>query len=636
MGRTPKDSITIADVARAAEVSRATVSRVMNGRLTVAPEIAERVRAAADRLNYRPSDLARSLSLGRTNMVALVVPDLGNPLFQQILRGITHASAAAGYRVLVAETDEDPSAEADIAVEARRRCDALIMVSPRIAEESLLELLPQVRPVILVNRQGPPEIASVGVDFGRAVRMVVDHLVGLGHRRLAYLAGPPASTSNRARLRSLEVAEREIPGLEIVRQDCGSSIEDGYAAVERVLESHVTAVVAFNDLVAFGLLARLNEIGVAVPADLSVAGMDDIGLSRFAVPSLTTVRVPQQGLGELAWRRLYSEIAGSEAEVDGVPDLRLALRASTGPVPQATRLLGDAPRGQVGPVRWQQQGDIFVLGSDSGLLAHYEFGRRMPQVHSPRPHLHPVRTLGGQPLTEVSPVDHRHHYGVSVAVAGVNGTSHWGGRTFLPGRGPTLLTNHGQQRSRGVTVDREAGNSLTDDITWYDEQGRPQLVERRRLSGTLAEGGWRLDWNSVLTARYGPIRIDSPATAGRPGAGYGGIFWRLPSAENTVVLSEFGEGTDAAYGSLSQWLAFVQQRGDSVTTLLLVQPAADKRPWFLRSTDYVGAGPALAWESALALQPDQDLSLSLTALLLDRSIDLAEAPALASRLADPL
>jgi LacI family transcriptional regulator len=631
MGRTPKDSITIADVARAAEVSRATVSRVMNGRLTVAPEIAERVRAAADRLNYRPSDLARNLSLGRTNMVALVVPDLGNPLFQQIMRGITNASAAAGYRVLVAETDEDPMAEADIAVEARRRCDALIMVSPRLAEDRLLELLPEVKPVLLVNRQGPPDVATVGVDFGRAVRVVVDHLVSLGHRRLAYLAGPVGSASNTDRLRSLAIAEREIPGLEIVRLACGSSIEDGYGAVEQVLESHGTAVVAFNDLVAFGLLARLNEVGVAVPADLSVAGMDDIGLSRFAVPSLTTVRVPQQGLGELAWQVLYSQIAGSEGELGDVPDLRLALRASTGPVPQATRLQGDAPQGRLGPIRWQQQGDIFVLGSSSSLLAHYEFGRRMPQVHSPRPYLHPVRTLGGCPLTEVSPVDHRHHYGVSLAVAGVNGTSHWGGRTFLPGRGPTLLTNHGQQRSRGVTVDDGPGNSLTDDITWYDEQGRPQLIERRGLRGSLAEGGWRLDWNSVLTARYGPIRIDSPATAGRPGAGYGGIFWRLPSAETTVVLSEAGEGADAAYGSLSPWLAFVQQRGDSVTTLLLVQ-SEGVRPWFLRSTDYVGAGPALAWESALALQPDQDLSVSLTALLLDRSIDLNEAPDLAGRL----
>ncbi len=629
MGRTPKDSITIADVARVAEVSRATVSRVMNGSVTVDPELAERVRAAADRLNYRPSNLARSLSLGRTNMVALVVPDLANPLFQQILRGITNASGGAGYRVLVAETDEDPSAEAAIALEARRRCDALIMVSPRLPEDQLLELLPQVQPVILVNRQGPDDVASIVVDYGRAVRVMVDHLVGLGHRRLAYLAGPPASAPNLARLRALDTAEREVPGLHLVRLDCGSSIEDGYAAVEQVLESQVTAVVAFNDLVAFGLLARLNEVGVAVPADLSVTGMDDIGLSRFAVPSLTTVRVPQAELGELAWRRLSAAIAGSLADVDGVPDLRLALRASTGPVPQASRLLGDAPAARGGPARWLQRGELFVLGNDSGLLAHYESGRRMPQVHSPRPYLHPVRTLGGQPLTEVSPVDHRHHYGVSLAVAGVNGTSHWGGRTFLPGHGPTLLTNHGQQRSRGVTVD---DHSLTDDITWYDEQGRPQLVERRRLTGDLAFGGWRLDWHSVLTARYGPVRIDSPATSGRPGVGYGGIFWRLPSADTTVVLSEAGEGTDAAYGSTSPWLAFVQQRDDIVTTLLLVQPQEDPRPWFLRATDYVGAGPALAWQNTLALQPDQDLSLSLTALLLDRSVDLTDAADLAGRL----
>jgi LacI family transcriptional regulator len=632
MGRTPKESITIADVARAAQVSRATVSRVMNGRLTVAPEIAERVRAAADRLNYQPSDLARSLSLGRTNMVALVVPDLGNPVFQQILRGITHASAGAGYRVLVAETDEDPAAEVDIALEARRRCDALILVSPRSSEESLQRLLPQVQPTILINRQSPEGTPSVVVDYARAVRIVVDHLVGLGHRRLAYLSGPEASASNQARLQGLEVAEREIPGLEIFRLACGSSIEDGYAAVERVLESHVTAVVAFNDLVAFGLLARLNEVGVAVPADISVAGMDDIALSRFAVPSLTTVRVPQRGLGELAWRRLYAAIAGGAAEVDGVPDLRLALRASTGPVPRASRLLGDAPTGRVGPVRWQQQGELFVLSSESAPLAHYESGRRMPQVHSPRPDLHPVRTLAGHPLTEASPVDHRHHYGVSLAVPGVDGTSHWGGRTFLPGRGPTLLTNHGQQRSRGVTIDDSTGNELTDDITWYDEHGRPQLVERRRLTGTLAEGGWRLDWNSVLTARYGPVRIDSPATGGRPGAGYGGIFWRLPQAETTVVLSEGGEEASAAYGSRSPWLAFVQQRGDTVTTLLLVQTLSYTLPWFLRASDYVGAGPAIAWESALALQPDQELELGLTALLLDRSVDLAEAPELANQL----
>ncbi|MGW7682249.1 DUF6807 family protein [Kribbella sp. NPDC054772] len=621
MGRTPKDSITIADVARAAEVSRATVSRVMNGRLSVAPEIVARVRAAADRLNYRPSDLARSLSLGRTNMVALVVPDLGNPLFQQILRGITNASAAAGYQVLVAETDEDPAAEAAIAIEARRRCDALIMVSPRLDEERLRELLPQVQPVILVNRQGPRDVSSVVVDYGRAVRIVVDHLVGLGHRRLAFLSGPAASASNALRLQALEIAEREIPGLDLVRLECGRSIEDGYAAVEPVLDSHATAVVAFNDLVAFGLLARLNEVGVAVPADLSVTGMDDIGLARFAVPSLTTVRVPQKDLGELAWQRLHASIEAPSDAADDVPELRLAVRASTGPVPQEPRLQGARPAGQVG---WQQQGDIFALESDAGLLARYEFGRRMPQVHAPRPYLHPVRTLGGHPLTEVSPVDHRHHYGVSLAVPQVNGTSHWGGRTYVRGQGPSLLTNHGQQRSRGVTI--EDGRTLNDDITWYDEQGRPQLVERRRLTGDLAFGGWRLDWRSVLTTRYGPIRIESPATNGRAGAAYGGLFWRLPSAE-TTVLTDHGDGLDAAFGSTSPWLAFVQ--GD--VTLLLLQHD-DVRPWFLRTGEYVGACPALAWDKPLVLQPNQELQLSLTALLLDRAVDAAEAKTLATQL----
>ncbi|MFF0266812.1 DUF6807 family protein [Kribbella sp. NPDC004536] len=618
MGRTPKDTITITDVARLAEVSRATVSRVMNGRLSVAPEIVERVRAAAEQLNYRPSDLARSLSLGRTNMVALVVPDLGNPLFQQVLRGITNASAAAGYKVLVAETDEDPEAEAAIAIEARRRCDALIMVSPRMDEDRLVELLPQVQPVILVNRQGPAKVSSVVVDYGRAVRIVVDHLVGLGHRRLAFLSGPAASASNRLRLEALDVAEREIPGLDLVRLECGWSIEDGYAAVERVLEARVTAVVAFNDLVAFGLLARLNEVGVAVPTDLSVTGMDDIGLARFAVPSLTTVRVPQKDLGELAWQRLLASIAGPAGAVADVPELRLAVRASTGPVPQARR--SATPDDRIG---WQQQGDIYELGSSAGMLARYEFGRRMPQVHAPRPYLHPVRTLGGHPLTEASPVDHRHHYGVSLAVAEVNGTSHWGARTYVRGQGPTLLTNHGQQRSRGVTID---DRELIDDITWYDEQGRPQLVEQRRLTGAFAFGGWRLDWRSVLTARYGSIRIDSPSTTGREGAGYGGIFWRLPLVE-TTVLSADGAGVEAAFGSSSPWLALVQ--GD--VSLLLVQPER-VWPWFLRTTAYVGACPALAWDEPLALQPNQQLALSLTAVLLDRPLDASEARTLAGRL----
>src|SRR3954468_20023573 len=131
MARSLKGGSTIEEVAAAAGVSRATVPRGMNGRTALPPEIAARVHAAADRLQYRPSTDARSLSLGRTNTVALVVPDLGNPMFQQVLRGAMAAAAESGYRVLVAETNETVTEEAEAALEARLRCDALILASPR-------------------------------------------------------------------------------------------------------------------------------------------------------------------------------------------------------------------------------------------------------------------------------------------------------------------------------------------------------------------------------------------------------------------------------------------------------------------------------------------------------------------------
>ena len=135
-----RSASTIADVAHAAGVSRATVSRVMNDRSTVDPELAARVREVAEQLHYRPSNTARSLSLGRTNTVAVVVPDLANPMFQQVLRGVASAAAGEGYRVLVADTAEDAAEEERIALEARLRCDALVLVSPRMSEQTLRKL----------------------------------------------------------------------------------------------------------------------------------------------------------------------------------------------------------------------------------------------------------------------------------------------------------------------------------------------------------------------------------------------------------------------------------------------------------------------------------------------------------------
>ncbi|SDG64925.1 LacI family DNA-binding transcriptional regulator [Microbacterium pygmaeum] len=326
--------VTIDDVATQAQVSRATVSRVMNGLATVDPAIAERVRRAVELLQYRPSETARSLSLGRTNTVAVLVPDLANPMFQSILRGVTRAAAEDGFRVLVGDTQETPDAERDAAIQARRRCDALVLCAPRMGETDLEAVLAAASPVAVVNRGiEAGAVPQVSMDYEQAIGLLVEHLVGLGHRHLVYAGGPPTSASNRLRGLGLDAALARRPDLRIDRVSVGSTLEDGFASAAQVLGTGASAVLAFNDLVALGLLSRLRELDVAVPERLSVVGVDDIPFARFSTPALTTVHVPQEALGVQAWRQLHQVMRG-----DGAPgplwlEGSLEVRASTGPVP---------------------------------------------------------------------------------------------------------------------------------------------------------------------------------------------------------------------------------------------------------------------------------------------------------------
>lgn len=650
MARAPRGGVTIGEVATAAGVSRATVSRVMNHRSTVEPTMALRVRAAAEELQYRPSSVARSLSLGRTNSVAFVVPDLSNPMFQQILRGTMAAAAPHDYRMLVAESPENPDDEAESALEARLRCDALVLVSPRMTDDALRDLLPQVRPAVLVNRSiNESSTPALLVDYASGIAEIIAHLIALGHRDLVYLSGPSHSSSNTARIDALRAEAHRYPELVVRTLRGGSTVDAGYSAADAVLASRATAVVAFNDLVAFGLLARLNEFGVAVPGDISIVGFDDIELARYATPSLTTAAVGHAELGGRAWELLREVINGDSTghrRIHFKP--RLEIRASTGAVPPARRAmlpssstagLEHLPRGAAAlPISWRLEESGAVLEGPHVALARYEQGDRMPQVHAPRPHLHPVRTLKGIALTETSPQDHRHHYGFSIAVADVNGTSHWGGRTFIRDEGPTLLRNHGRQVSGGMQVVSgnatdldEGGSWLVGDVNWYDQYGAVQLRENRMMGGVLLPeaDAWALRWKSLLHADHGALRLDSPATNGRPGAGYGGLFWRLPMAEETIVLTDSGKGEGNALGSSSPWLAFAQRRARVWTTLVLAQPSGAPRPWFIRASEYVGAGPALAWDQPLTVSAGGMLELDLTAVLVDRQLDQRHAADLA-------
>lgn len=325
---------TIGRVAEVAGVSRATVSRVMNGSPTVAAELAARVRAAAEALNYQPSPLARGLALGRTCTVSLIVPDLANPMFQDVLRGLGLAAAADGYRLLVAESNENVEEESILAIEARRRSDGLVLAAPRLPESSLRLLSERLAPLVLLNRELPGStVPSLSVDYAAGIRAIVAHLRALGHRHLAYLAGPPASRSNADRIEALHAAAA-CDGLSLTELECGATFDDGHAVAAAVLASGASAAVAYNDMVAFGVLSGLHERGVAVPADICVTGFDDIPFARYTNPPLTTASIPKNELGRQAWSRLSALLSGGPPDHDVRFQPRLLIRGSTGPAPE--------------------------------------------------------------------------------------------------------------------------------------------------------------------------------------------------------------------------------------------------------------------------------------------------------------
>ncbi len=279
----------------------------MNGKRSVDESLAVRVRAAAEELNYSASPLARSLVLGKTNTVAVVVPDLGNPTFHGVLRGLSHGAGEQGYHVLIADSAESVTDERILAVETRRRCDGIVLVSPRMAEDDLQALLAELDPVVLVSRDAGASTTTpvVTADYEAGLRGLLDLLFDDGHRSMVFLSGNPQSASNVRRLAALDGFLRDRADVAITTLPCGVNFADGYDAADAVLATAATAVVAFNDLVAMGLLSALSERGVTVPQQLSVVGFDDIPFARYTTPPLTTAAVPVTELGEQAWQRMW-------------------------------------------------------------------------------------------------------------------------------------------------------------------------------------------------------------------------------------------------------------------------------------------------------------------------------------------
>ena len=514
------------------------------------------------------------------------------------------AAARDGYRVLVADSAEAVGVEAEIATEARSKCDALVLVSPRMPDAELRELIQRTTPVVVVNRRVDDSAAAqLSVDYATAVKELGVHLMGFGHRRIAYVAGPPLSWANDLRAQGLGELVRDNAGLEILTVPAGSSMEAGYDAADAVLETGATAAIAFNDLVALGLLSRLREVGVDVPDQLSIVGIDDIPQSRFAVPPLTSMSVPRIEIGRQAWNRMRQALEGETADHPLFYRPVLVARRSSGPASHAS--------GWVGPAR-----PVLRLGST--VVAQYEEGATVDSVLSPRPFLDNVVSRAGTPLTVTEPTDHPHHLGVSLAIPDVNGTSYWGGRTYVRGEGSIMVPNHGRQRRDRLSID---GHSLHERLSWVDHTGTTQLVEVRELRSAELANGWALRWRSHLKATLDAITFASPATNGREGAGYGGVFWRF-APEIARVFSPAGDTEREVHGASTPWIAFTfPERG---TTVILTQ-GESLLPWFVRFAEYLGAGPAIAWDESLTIPEGGELDLELTAFVLDEELADADA-----------
>jgi LacI family transcriptional regulator len=249
-----------------------------------------------------------------------------------MLSGFSKAAARDGYRALVADSAESVADEAALAAEIRSRCDAVVLCAPRMAEAELVKLAAQLQPLVLINRTSARITApSLSIDYQSGIQNLAGHLYELGHRHLVFAEGPEESASNSHRVRGLDEFRRSAPGVRIDRVRAGATIESGFAVAAEVRETGATAVIAFNDLVAVGLINGLSELGVSVPADVSITGFDDIPFARFFTPSLTTASVPHVELGSEAWTRLNSLISGENRAFDVMFQPRLEVRGSTAP-----------------------------------------------------------------------------------------------------------------------------------------------------------------------------------------------------------------------------------------------------------------------------------------------------------------
>lgn len=325
---------TIYDIAKVAGVNPSTVSRALSKPGRVSAKTKKLIDDAAAELNYQVNAFARALPTGRTNTFALIVADITNPTFFDIIRGAQTTGTLHDYTLLLAESAESAATELTTARRMMTTADGLILASPRMDDDDIRALALD-KPVVVINREVagvPCVIPDVRKGIGEAVRS----LAANGHKKLAFVAGPARSWMSARRWEGMQAA-CEWSKLEAVRVESSKPTVDGGRQVARdVLATGATAVLTYNDLLAIGLMQELQAGGMAVPDQLSIVGFDDIFGANFTTPPLTTVRSPLGECGARATTRLLALLQGSSDPAEAAEvETELVLRGSSGRLLQA-------------------------------------------------------------------------------------------------------------------------------------------------------------------------------------------------------------------------------------------------------------------------------------------------------------
>lgn len=339
---------TISDVARLAGVSKSTVSRVLNNNLRyIRPETIEQVRNSIEALGYQPSSVARSLVSKRTLSVGLLISDVGNPFYSEVIRGVEEIALQQNYNGFLCNTSYDHARGLKFVQSlVNKQVDGVLLMSSSVSDKWVNELARCRTPVVALDWHptapvNEGAVGVIGVDFEAGIRQAVNHLIELGHRCFAHVSGPLGLHTSRARqqafLRALE--NHGISSESVVTLEANLRLDGGRGALEHLalLPEPPTGVFAANDLTAIGLVWAAQQSGLLIPEDLSVIGLDDIQLAAEILPPLTTVAMPRSEIGQMAMEMLL-ELIENAPDAKGIAhsidvSTSLVVRQSTGLVP---------------------------------------------------------------------------------------------------------------------------------------------------------------------------------------------------------------------------------------------------------------------------------------------------------------